>query len=34
VLSHRLILTAESKYSGASKQDIIREIVGSIKVPA
>jgi MoxR-like ATPase len=34
VLSHRVILTAEARYGGAAKRDIIREIVGSTKVPA
>lgn len=34
VLAHRVILTAEAKYGGSSKQDLIREIAGNIKAPA
>lgn len=34
VLAHRVILTAESKYGGTAKRDILREIVERTKVPA
>jgi len=34
VLAHRVILTAEAKYGGNAKPDIIREIVANTKVPA
>jgi len=34
VLAHRFILTAESKYGGTAKRDIIREIVERTRVPA
>jgi MoxR-like ATPase len=34
VLAHRVILTAESKYGGTAKRDIIREIVERTRVPA
>ena len=34
VLAHRVILTAEAKYGGAAKRDIIREIVERTKAPA
>jgi MoxR-like ATPase len=34
VLSHRVILTAEAKYGGTAKRDIVREIVEHTKAPA
>ena len=33
VLSHRLVLTSKSKYGGASKRDIIQEILTRVKAP-
>ncbi len=34
VLAHRVMLTAESKYGGTAKRDIIRDIVERAKAPA
>ncbi len=33
VLAHRVILTSKAKYSGAQKQDVIRDILTAVKVP-
>ncbi len=33
VLSHRLILTSKSRYSGIGKGDVIADILGAVKVP-
>ncbi len=33
VLSHRIVLTAGTKYEGISRQDIINEVITKIKVP-
>ena len=33
VLSHRVILTAKSKYSGASKADVIADVLDEVRVP-
>ena len=33
VLSHRIVLTASTKYEGVSRQDIIQEVLAKVKVP-
>ncbi len=33
VLSHRIVLTAGTKYEGVTRQDIIREVLAKVKVP-
>jgi len=33
VLPHRLVLTSKAKYGGAAKGDVIREILGRVRVP-
>ena len=33
VLPHRLMLTSKAKYGGAGKQDVVRDILGKVKVP-
>ncbi len=33
VLAHRLTLSSKSKYSGASKRDIVQDILGQVPVP-
>jgi len=33
VLAHRLVLETKTKYSGTSKEDIVRELLASTKVP-
>ncbi len=33
VLSHRIILTSKSRYSGASKRQIIDDVISEVKVP-
>ncbi|MBI3924627.1 MAG: MoxR family ATPase [Armatimonadetes bacterium] len=34
VLAHRLLLDTKARYSGVSKEDIIREVVAGVEVPA
>jgi MoxR-like ATPase len=33
VLAHRLVLTSKSKYSSVTKEEVVREIVQTVKVP-
>ena len=33
VLAHRLVLETKTKYSGTSKEDIVRELLAKTKVP-
>ena len=33
VLAHRMVLTSKAKYAGATKQELIRELLEDIRVP-
>jgi len=33
VLPHRVMLTSKAQYAGVSKEDIVREVLGRVKIP-